>query len=166
MKVNLRKWTIEDLPLIQEILWKTWITSLGNFIPEDDLRKYFLEHYNDNTLLTRLYQQNTDCFIAQVNDNITVAVEITNFNQERYNVSSLYVLPEFQTMGIGKKLLRLAVKEAQSLGLNKVWIGVMTDNKKALDWYSKFGFNITERLPFTMGKTTVSLYIGYIMFNC
>ena len=86
------------------------------------------------------------------------------FNDEmadKFFISSLYVLPEFQGYGIGKKLLLQAEEIAAKLKHDKVWLGVMKDNIKALEWYRKIGFQFVEEEPFKMGETEVMHLIGY-----
>jgi ribosomal protein S18 acetylase RimI-like enzyme len=80
---------------------------------------------------------------------------------KRFYISSLYVLPQYQGFGIGKKLLFNAEEMAVKSNYNKVWLGVMKDNIKALDWYQKIGFQFIEKEPFKMGETEVLHLIGY-----
>jgi len=81
--------------------------------------------------------------------------------RDKFFISSLYVLPELQGYGIGKKLLVKAEEIAAKLKYEKVWLGVMKDNVKALEWYKKIGFQFVEEEPFKMGDTEVLHLIGY-----
>ena len=83
--------------------------------------------------------------------------------ENRFYVPSLYVLPHYQGKGIGRSLMALAVNEAVAHGHDRIWIGIMEKNKDGLDWYRKFGYHKVEEAPFTMGKTTVNHYIGYVL---
>jgi len=84
---------------------------------------------------------------------------------EKFFISSLYVLPEFQGYGIGRKLLLKAEETASKLKHDKVWLGVMKDNVKTLEWYRKIGFQFVEEEPFKMGETEVLHLIGYKALN-
>lgn len=44
---------------------------------------------------------------------------------------------------------------AAKLKYDKVWLGVMKDNLKALDWYQKIEFQFVEEEPFKMGETEI-----------
>ena len=54
-----------------------------------------------------------------------------------------------------------AEETAVKLKHDKVWLGVMKDNAKALEWYKKLGFQFVEEEPFKMGNTEVLHLIGY-----
>ncbi|MCK7519164.1 MAG: GNAT family N-acetyltransferase [Ignavibacteriales bacterium] len=84
---------------------------------------------------------------------------------DKFFISSLYVLPEFQGYGIGGKLLQKAEETAIKLKHDKVWLGVMKDNVKALEWYRKIGFQFVEEEPFKMGETEVMHLIGNKLIN-
>ena len=49
---------------------------------------------------------------------------------------------------------------ALTFGADSVWLGVMTKNIPALEWYRKLGFDFVEEAPFVMGNTTVMHLIG------
>jgi putative acetyltransferase len=53
-------------------------------------------------------------------------------------IEGLFVLPEFWNRGIGTELLNYA-----TAGKDEVFLQVYTDNKRALNFYRKHGFEIT-----------------------
>jgi ribosomal protein S18 acetylase RimI-like enzyme len=65
-------------------------------------------------------------------------------------------------LGLGKQLMAFAADHAKTYDLDRVWLGVMVDNTAALLWYQNMGYQIIEKTPFTLGKTTVEHYIGFI----
>jgi ribosomal protein S18 acetylase RimI-like enzyme len=81
--------------------------------------------------------------------------------EKKFFVSSLYVLPGYQGYGIGHKLLDESYRIAKEKHFNRVWLGVMKQNVKSLDWYTKLGFVFVEEEPFQMGSTEVMHLIGY-----
>ena len=162
MKHVIREWTLEDLPSIQHVLLTTWLDAYVSFIPEDDLRTYFDQHYSLHALEAMLHGAGFSGFLVEV-DGITAAV-IRNqfdFREQRFYVSSLYVLPEYQGRGLGNELMRVAEERALAYQVKEIWLGVMTENRPALEWYKRTGFQFVEELPFTMGHTTVSHLIGF-----
>ena len=163
MKINIRVWKKDDFFEIRHVIWNTWIASYSSFIPEEDLRTFFEEYYCAEALEKQFQNPAIVCFIAEVDGQI-VGYERTFFNEEekREYVASLYILPENQGLGLGKLLMKMAADEARRRKLDKVWLGVMVQNQQAVDWYGKLGYHIVEKAPFTMGKTTVPHYIGYV----
>ncbi len=46
-----------------------------------------------------------------------------------------------------------AEERARELGADRIWLGVMVKNAKAVGWYRRMGFTVPEAAPFTMGST-------------
>jgi ribosomal protein S18 acetylase RimI-like enzyme len=163
VSIKIRHWHQDDIEMVRLLLWETWKESYSSFIPMDDLSAYFHEHCTSAILLAQCNDKNVCGYIAEC-DEIIAGYEKTTYNktENRFYVQQLYVLPVFQNLGLGKKLMKSAAELAKSLGLDKVWVGVMMKNESAVSWYQFMGYEIVETAPFTMGKTTVDHYIGYI----
>ncbi|TSA14675.1 GNAT family N-acetyltransferase [bacterium] len=161
-----RRWTLDDLTLIQDVLWKTWLDSYSHFIPEEDLKSYFSEHYDLDSLRTLFHNPLADGFVALDDDKLAGFMRTARDTEEnRYYVSSIYVLPQFQGKKIGKALMERAGQEAKAFKLDRIWIGVMVQNTQAVDWYKSMGYEVVRTEPFTMGKLTVDHYIGFVKID-
>jgi GNAT superfamily N-acetyltransferase len=162
MGIVIRSWQKGDLESVRRITWQSWISAYSSFIPESDLRSYFDTHYTETSLLGIFNDPYMQGFIAEL-DNYTAGYARLFFNRDenRIYVSSLYLLPEFQGLDIGTRLLEAAEGYTAEKLLDEVWIGVMVKNRQALIFYRKVGFLFVREEPFTMGKTTVSHLIGY-----
>lgn len=55
------------------------------------------------------------------------------------DLGALYILPEYQHIGLGKKLFDKVVAEFKSHGCDKMVIGVLKDNVQARHAYEKWG---------------------------
>lgn len=165
-RVVIRAMTLDDLPSMRNITWLTWVATYAPFIPEEDLRIYFDAHYSLEEL-TRLFAKETvKGFMAFVDEAAAGFVK-TEYSREekRFYVSSLYVLPDHQGEGIGGKLYRVAEEHGLTFGADRVWLGVMEQNVRALAWYRRLGFDFSEKQPFTMGASTVDHLIGSRMIS-
>lgn len=163
MSVNIRTWNQDDLEVVRYILWETWKESYSSFVPVDDLLVYFNEHYTLQKLVEQYNNVSVIGFVAEYDD-VIAGYEKTYYSQEenRLYVHQLYILPVYQNLGLGKKLIISAAKRAKSIGLEKIWLGVMVKNESAIAWYKKMGYEVIENAPFTMGNTTVDHFIGFI----
>ena len=160
-KITLRNWTREDFSIVKNILLQTWKNTY-TFIPTEDILTHFEKHYSEDRLIEILNDPFSQGIVADVN---SVPVGWLKLFEDHINkkffVSSLYVLPEYQGFGLGKKLLNEAYKIAKEKHFSKVWLGVMKQNVKSLEWYKNLGFIFTEEEPFKMGSTEVMHLIGY-----
>jgi ribosomal protein S18 acetylase RimI-like enzyme len=163
VSVNIRPWRQGDLEVVRYILWETWKESYSSFIPADDLLVYFNENYTFKKLAAQYNDTKVIGFVAEYDD-VIAGYEKTYYSEKenRLYVHQLYILPVYQNLGLGKRLMKSAAERAQSLGLDKIWLGVMVKNESAIAWYKKMGYEVVENAPFTMGKTIVDHFIGFI----
>jgi ribosomal protein S18 acetylase RimI-like enzyme len=158
----IRPCTERDIPAVQSITWETWMDAYASFVPVEDLRAYFEEHYSTRKLEDFLKGENSGGFIAEC-DSVPAGYARTSFNRDegRFYVQSLYVLPAYQGHGLGTKLLAASEERALDFRVDAVWLGVMVQNVRTVEWYRKIGFHFVEEAPFTMAKSTVNHLIGY-----
>lgn len=156
----IRAWQKKDLPAVIEIARSTWLDAYLAFVPKADILQYHEEQYTIDRL-TELFQ-NRFGYVAETNGR-AVGYSIAGIFTEknRYGIQSIYVLPRFQSRGIGIKLLQAQMAKAQSLNHDRVWLAVMEKNRPACEWYKSIGFVFLEREFFQMGNTTLKVYIGY-----
>jgi len=160
---EVRPWRRADLASIQQVAWDTWADAYGAFVPEED-RKEFHDSYYALQKLRNLYDSKVvDGCVALV-DNLIVGYSKTYWNQEdhQFFITSLYVLPSYQKLHFGKRMMEYGINTAKTIySVDRVWLGVMVGNEPAIDWYHRQGFVFEESKPFTLGKTTVEHLYGY-----
>ncbi len=160
-KVTYRPWNKNDFAQVYKILQESWDKAYSSFIPKEDLTFYLNQTYNTNKLEELFNNTNAFCFVAEVDGMAVGWLKLSIDKEEnRFYLSSIYVLPEFQKLKIGKQFMELAFNSAKEKGFSEIWIGVMDNNINALHWYEKTGFTFEEKLPFQMGKTVVQHLIG------
>jgi len=164
-ELTLRNWTKEDFQTVRNILLVTWKDAY-HFIPEKDIITHLDNFYSETKLLELFNDHKTNGILAEIENKSVGWMKLFDDQlAEKFFISSLYVLPEFQGYGIGRKLLLKAEETASKLKHDKVWLGVMKDNVKTLEWYRKIGFQFVEEEPFKMGETEVLHLIGYKTLN-
>ncbi len=159
--VTYRPWHKNDFDQVYKILMESWDKAYSSFIPTEDLTYYLNQTYNTAKLEELFNSENVFCFVAEVDNKAVGWLKLSNDKVEnRFYLSSIYILPEFQKLKIGKQLMEIALTNAKGNGFSEIWIGVMDKNINALGWYEKVGFTFEEKLPFQMGKTVVQHLIG------
>ncbi len=161
IKVKYRLWMENDFYQIINILEKSWDAAYSSFIPKEDLDFYLQKTYSYEKLKELLQNSDIIGYAAEVEKSCAGWLKLTiNNNENRFYISSIYVHPEYQGLQIGKSLMNIAYSTAIEKGFNEIWIGVMEQNIKALEWYKKIGFEFNESLPFSMGRTSINHFIG------
>jgi GNAT superfamily N-acetyltransferase len=162
MGTVIRPWKKGDLATLSRITLESWISTYSSFIPEDDIRSYFDDHYNEASLRLMFDDPFVEGFVAEAEGHIVGYARLAfNPDEHRLSVPSLHMIPEFQGQGIGRKLLEVAERQAAGKGLDELWIGAMVKNRKALGLYRKIGFVFVREEPFTVTHTTVPHLMGF-----
>ncbi len=157
-----RPWRKSDFKAIQQIAWETWAAAYGEFIPEEDRRDFHQSYYTTEKLQNLFNSRIVDGCVALAGDRV-VGYSKTHWDTQRaeFFVTSLYVLPQFQKLKLGKQMLEFGIESARRFQTDRVWLGVMVENKPAIQWYVRQGFVFIESRPFTIGKTIIDDLIGY-----
>jgi len=71
--------------------------------------------------LNNIYENIRDFFVYEENSRILGVVSLHIYWEDLGEIKSLAVLPEYQSKGIGKKLIKACLKEGKELGLKKVF---------------------------------------------
>ncbi|WVY89866.1 hypothetical protein V8G54_035380 [Vigna mungo] len=66
--------------------------------------------------------------------------------QVRVYIMTLGVLAPYRGLGIGTKLLNHALDLCSKQNISEVYLHVQTNNEDAINFYKKFGFEITETI--------------------
>jgi ribosomal protein S18 acetylase RimI-like enzyme len=86
--------------------------------------------------------ENENYFVAKVNGKVVGFCFVTK-NEERNQLSAIYILPEFQGKGLGKSLWESA---SSFIDTSKdTFVDVVTYNTQAIEFYKKLGFVDTGR---------------------
>lgn len=132
-EITLRNWTKEDFQTVRNILLVTWKDAY-HFIPEKDIIIHLQNYYSEAKLLELFNNHLVKGILSEIENKSVGWMKLFDDQlAENFFISSLYVLPEFQGYGIGKKLLLKSEEIVSKLKCNKVWLGVMKDNIKALE---------------------------------
>ena len=163
MSILTRPWTRQDLPAIQRLLLETWLDAYSPFVPREDLTTYLYKHYSEPKLESLLADADVTGLIAETDGLLAGYAKLYYSRpEERLYLHQLYVLPSQQGLGLGSRLLTCAEARALQLGTDRIWLGVMVKNTRAVAWYRRMGYTVTQTEPFVMGSTTVAHYIGYL----
>lgn len=160
---QIRAWRKSDLKDIQRVAWDTWADAYGPFLPEED-RQDFHDSYYALEKLNHLFDSKLVNGCVAIWDDQVVGYSKTYWNVQdgQFFITSLYVLPKYQKLRLGKGMLEFGLDTCKKkYETDRVWLGVMVDNKPAIEWYERQGFVFNESKPFTIGKTTIQHLYGY-----
>ena len=135
----------DDAWNIVNVLHKTWLATYPNEelgITKEGIEESYKESFTEenlNKLANKIAQAlgNEKRLVARVGDDIVGVVTIVR-NNENNQLRTIYVLPEFQGLGIGKKMWEEAKKFCDST--KDIIVQVVTYNQNTIEFYKKLGF--------------------------
>ena len=156
--VKIRPATLEDRSLIRSISERTWPSTYGHIISQEQIDFMLDWMYSDESLEK---QMDSGCvfYIASIKkeneqwDDVgfcSVGPEKTECTKA-HKLNKLYVLPAAQGTGTGKALLVKAIEFAKSAGSSSIFLQVNKHND-AYSFYLKQGFIKEAEFKFDIGN--------------
>lgn len=149
--------TANDYRTIRDIAYQTWPIAYGEILSKAQL-DYMLEAFYNEDVLKDSVANKGHHFILAKEDEETLgfASYEHHYNQKaQTKIHKIYILPETQGKGIGKRLIDFVENVAGENHSTSLSLNVNRFNK-ALSFYQKMGFEITT-------EVNIELDHGYLM---
>lgn len=166
MTVTLRKCSIEDIETIQQIGRQTYFETFVAYNTEENMNDYLQKAFADSKLHKELKNPASEFYVAEKDGKVAAYLKINQssaqtepMDSDHLEIERIYVLKEFQKLGLGKLLYDKALERAKELAKSKIWLGVWENNHNALAFYSKIGFERIGQHSFFMGDDEQIDYI-------
>ncbi|KAF5748213.1 N-alpha-acetyltransferase 50 [Tripterygium wilfordii] len=78
---------------------------------------------------------------------IACRLEKTEGGSVRVYIMTLGVLAPYRGLGIGTRLLNHVLDLCSKQNISEIYLHVQTNNEDAINFYKKFGFDITDTIP-------------------
>lgn len=155
--ITISEAAISDIKQIQNIVNITWPITYGEILSKEQL-DYMLGLFYSTEALTEQYEKKVQLFYMIYDDETNIGfIGIEhNYNEEAVTkIHKIYLLPETQGKGIGKKVIDEIAKMALDNNSTTLVLNVNRFNS-ALSFYKKIGFEIKETVDIEIGN-------GYLM---
>lgn len=148
--------TSEDLTTIKNLAYRIWPATYGAILSEKQLA-YMLDLFYDEKALRQNVADNHHFILIKENE---VSVGFADYELQYQNeavtrIHKIYLLPETQGKGLGKKMTQYVENKALEADNIKLSLNVNRFNK-AKDFYERQGFNVVF-------EEDVELDFGYLM---
>lgn len=157
--IKISEATIHDLELLQQIGRQTFAETFAASNTMENMAAYLENAFAFEKLTTELNNPNTEFYFAKLDEHAIGYLKL-NFGQSQtelkdinaLEIERIYVLKEFQGKNIGQLLYEKAKQVATQKNANYIWLGVWEENKKAISFYQKNGFNAFDKHIFKLGN--------------
>lgn len=156
--IIIRKATISDLEIIQQISIQTFTETFAAVNTAENMENYVLENFNSLQVALEINNRESAFYLASLENEIIGYMKL-NFGdaqtekqkENNLEIHRIYVLQAFHGKKIGQLLLDVALKIGKETGIDFIWLGVWEENHRALQFYSKNGFVEFDKHIFTLG---------------
>jgi ribosomal protein S18 acetylase RimI-like enzyme len=158
MTINIKKCSLEDLQLLQEISRETFDETFREQNSPEIMIAYLDKAFNVEQLEKELSNPSSQFFFVYFKNEVAGYLKLnTNdaqseeMGEEALEIERIYIRSKFQKHGLGKYLINKAIEMATEQSKKKVWLGVWEKNENAIVFYKKMGFVQTGEHSFFMG---------------
>jgi ribosomal protein S18 acetylase RimI-like enzyme len=158
MNPTIRTATKDDAVLIADISHQTFYDTFALENSKEDMEKFLTEQFTKGRLMLEVGTPENNFLLAYVNGSIAgyaklrdakVPVELRTVPS--LEIARLYVLNDFLGKGVGAALMKACVDAAAANGKKVIWLGVWEKNKRAIDFYTRWGFQKFSECDFLLG---------------
>jgi len=145
-----------ELPILKDLAYRIWPSTYKEILSQEQMAYMLNWMYSIETLEESL--ESDHYFFAIFDENRAlgfVDIELNSSEVNEMKLQKIYVLPEKQGLGLGKKLLNFAIDFGKKQGVNHLTLQVNRFNK-AVNFYRHAGFEIIDEQDFDIGN-------GYFM---
>ena len=155
----IRKATITDLKILNEIGKRTFIETFASENSSENMTEYLESAFTTEKLMSELTNINSEFYFAEMEGEVVGYLKV-NFNDSQtelkvsnaLEIERIYVLKEFHGKKVGQILYDKAIEIAKNKSLNNVWLGVWEQNQRAIRFYEKNGFKVFDKHIFRLGN--------------
>ena len=155
--ITISEATISDIKQIQNIVHVTWPITYGEILSKEQL-DYMLGLFYSDEALTFQYNKKEQLFYLIYEDETNlgfIGIEHDYNGEALTKIHKIYLLPETQGKGIGKKVIDEIEKLALDNNSTALILNVNRFNT-ALGFYKKIGFEVVDEVNIDIGN-------GYLM---
>ncbi|WP_291779081.1 GNAT family N-acetyltransferase [Cecembia sp.] len=133
---------LSDLQKVREIALKTWPQTFANILTPGQIDYMLNWMYQIKALEEQVLEKGHVFLIANEGEKSLgfCAYELHAKSLYKTKIHKIYILPEAQGKGIGKKLIQEVVKIAKRNGDTHLFLNVNKYNRAAIDFYLRLGF--------------------------
>ena len=158
MNIQVRIATEGDANLIADLSRQTFYDSFVADNTKENMEKFMNEQFTRPKLIDEIIQPWHIFFLAFVEDEAVGYVKLRDSSvppdiapQPCLEIARIYAIKEKIGKGIGKALMQTCHDTAQQKKKKILWLGVWEKNQRAIDFYTRWGFEKFGEQNFILG---------------
>lgn len=148
----------QDAELIADLSRKTFYETFATHNTKENMEKFMNKQFSKKELMKEVGTLGNIFFIAFDKDvPVGYARMRESINHEKLGkanaieIARLYASNKVIGTGVGKLLMQTCIDKAVQMKKQIIWLGVWEKNKRAIEFYTKWGFEKFAEHPFLLG---------------
>ncbi|MEJ0104977.1 MAG: GNAT family N-acetyltransferase [Bacteroidota bacterium] len=148
----------EDAGLIADLSRQTFYDSFAAANIKEDMDRFMKEQFSRDALIKEVKTGNGIFFLAYDEGEAIGYVRMRDGeyypefgNSSFIEIARIYAVQSSIGKGVGSALIKKCIETAKELNRDIIWLGVWEHNKRAIDFYTKFGFEKFGQHDFVLG---------------
>jgi len=158
MQLSIRQCLPSDLHALQAIGRETYNETFGAMNCKETIDKYLEQAFSLDKLAVEFANPACQFFFLYADEQLVGYLKVNEApaqsdinDASSLEVERIYVRKQHKGKGLGKVLMNHALKLAIQFGKDYVWLGVWEENRAAIEFYKKMGFEEFGQHFFKMG---------------
>lgn len=158
-QIKIEPVALKDLEPLQQISKATFSQTFAAENSAADMEAYLEKAFSSEKLAQELSDPNAAFYFAIYQEEIigylkvNVGLSQTELKDPNaLEIERIYVLNAFHGKNAGQQLYEKAIEVATRKKLKYVWLGVWEENKRAIRFYQKNGFEVFDKHLFILGN--------------
>jgi diamine N-acetyltransferase len=159
MEVDIRLAGDEDAELIADLSRRTFYDTFASQNTKEDMDKFMSEQFTQEELMKEVGAEGNIFLIAFINNEAVGYVKMREgeirpelMNKPAIEIARIYAVNTMTGKGIGSALMQKCIEISKKKDKQLIWLGVFKKNKVAIDFYTKWGFEIFAEHSFLLGN--------------
>ena len=157
----IREMRHEDIHAVQLIAKLSWQDTYEGIIPSE-IQDLFLEKAYSNAMMMKRLEK-TSVYVAVNEEKVVGFANFTRIDEDGdVELTAIYMHPDYQQLGYGKRLLEIGLEHIQKA--QQLFVYVESENIKGCSFYERNGFTYLEKFDefFEGHPLSTTKYVYYI----
>ena len=159
MEITIREATPADAVLIADVSRQTFYDTFAADNTKEDMDKFLNEQFTRGKLILEVGAPGHIFLLAFAGEEVAGYVKLREGkhpaglgSQNALEIARLYATSAMIGKGVGSKLMQASIDEAIKLGKDSVWLCVWEKNQRAIEFYTRWGFEKCGDTDFVLGN--------------
>lgn len=149
--LEIRKATVEDIPLIRELTFRVWPQTYKSILTQEQI-DYMLEMmYSTSSLQKQINEQGCHFIIVYEDGNPVGFASYSEEEPKRWKLNKIYVLQNQQRKGTGRFVIDHIIEAIKKQKASSLFLQV-NKNNNAKTFYERLGFAEVDFINLDIGN--------------